>query len=153
NFGYCVLGRIIEKVSGKSYESYVRESILKPMGITRMRIGKGREKDRFDNEATYYAARGRRRRSEFSEDGNSMVPAAYGFASPDTMDAHGGWIASVVDLARFATAIDESKTKRILSSESLSSMFGEPPAPLGHGIVGSKDGYWYGCGWNVRHYA
>src|SRR5262249_38714238 len=33
NFGYCVLGRVIEKVSGISYEAYVREHILAPLGI------------------------------------------------------------------------------------------------------------------------
>ncbi len=34
NAGYLLLGRIIEKVSGKSYEDYVSENILKPAGMT-----------------------------------------------------------------------------------------------------------------------
>lgn len=34
NSGYILLGRIIEKVSGKSYEEYVAENILKPAGMT-----------------------------------------------------------------------------------------------------------------------
>ena len=38
NFGYCVLGRVIETVSGKSYETYVRE-VLAQCGVNRMEIG------------------------------------------------------------------------------------------------------------------
>lgn len=33
NIGYILLGRIIAKVSGKSYEEYANEKILKPLGI------------------------------------------------------------------------------------------------------------------------
>ena len=39
NFGYIVLGRIIEKVTNTDYESYVNSNILKPLGISRMKIG------------------------------------------------------------------------------------------------------------------
>ena len=39
NFGYCLLGRVIEKLSGISYESYVQENVLKQCGITDMQIG------------------------------------------------------------------------------------------------------------------
>jgi N-acyl-D-amino-acid deacylase len=36
NFGYCVLGRIIERVSGMRYEDYVRERVLRPTGVLGM---------------------------------------------------------------------------------------------------------------------
>ena len=39
NFGYCVLGRLIEKVTGQKYEAYVREKILAPIGIAVRIIG------------------------------------------------------------------------------------------------------------------
>src|SRR5262249_6778502 len=39
NFGYCVLGRVIERVSGKRYEDYVRSEILRPAGVTGMWLG------------------------------------------------------------------------------------------------------------------
>ena len=39
NFGYCLLGRVIEQKSGKPYEEYVRDKVLKPLGINRMAIG------------------------------------------------------------------------------------------------------------------
>ncbi|MDQ4034239.1 MAG: beta-lactamase family protein, partial [Actinomycetota bacterium] len=36
NFGFNVLGRVIEQVSGQSYEAFVREHVLAPAGVTRM---------------------------------------------------------------------------------------------------------------------
>jgi D-alanyl-D-alanine carboxypeptidase len=38
-FDYFVLGRVIEKLSGMSYENYVKENILQPAGITDMELG------------------------------------------------------------------------------------------------------------------
>ena len=46
NFGYCLLGRTIEKISGSSYEGYVKTHVLAPLGIKRMRLGKTSLKDR-----------------------------------------------------------------------------------------------------------
>ena len=42
NYGYYLLGKIIETISGMSYENYVKENILKPSGIDGMRIGAAR---------------------------------------------------------------------------------------------------------------
>ncbi|MFD0662875.1 serine hydrolase domain-containing protein [Thermocatellispora tengchongensis] len=39
NYGYLLLGRVIEKVTGRSYESYVRSALLTPLKIARMRVG------------------------------------------------------------------------------------------------------------------
>ncbi len=39
NYGYCLLGRVIEKLSGESYEQYVKTKVLAPIGVTAMRIG------------------------------------------------------------------------------------------------------------------
>ena len=51
NFGYCVLGRVIEKLTRKSYVNYVKDAILKPSGISDMEIGTNTA---IYNEATYY---------------------------------------------------------------------------------------------------
>src|SRR5690606_8388779 len=56
NFGYCVLGRVIEKVTGETYENYVKTNILNPMGITEMKIGGNTLEERFPNEVKYYQA-------------------------------------------------------------------------------------------------
>ncbi|HAA59481.1 MAG TPA: D-aminoacylase, partial [Planctomycetaceae bacterium] len=54
NYGYCLLGRVIEKISGQSYERYVQARVLKPMGVTRMRIGRTRIEGRAKGEVRYH---------------------------------------------------------------------------------------------------
>ena len=41
NPGYAVVGYIIEKVTGKSYEDYLRKSILKPLGMSQSSFAYG----------------------------------------------------------------------------------------------------------------
>jgi D-alanyl-D-alanine carboxypeptidase len=43
NSGYYLLGLIVERVSGKSYYDYLRDDVLKPLGITRIWSGDDRE--------------------------------------------------------------------------------------------------------------
>jgi D-alanyl-D-alanine carboxypeptidase len=43
NSGYYLLGLIVERVSGKSYYDYLRDDVLKPLGITRVWSGDDRE--------------------------------------------------------------------------------------------------------------
>ena len=66
------------------------------------------------------------------------------------MDANGGWIASAVDLLRFATALDDPKHCRILQEESLLAQLAPPPGPVGHGPKGKPKDNYYACGWDVR---
>ena len=35
NEGYVILGKVVERVSGVSYEDFVRSNILEPLGIKR----------------------------------------------------------------------------------------------------------------------
>ncbi len=53
NFGYCLLGRIIEKLSGKSYEQFIKDEVLTPSGITTMQIGGSTLADRKPGEVIY----------------------------------------------------------------------------------------------------
>ena len=54
NFGYCILGRVIEKLTGQTYEQYIKENILKRCGITDMQIAGNTLRDRATNEVKYY---------------------------------------------------------------------------------------------------
>jgi len=143
NFGYCVLGRIIEKLSGKSYDAFVRDVVLRPAGISGLALGKTLSK-RLD-EVTYYPANDGKGESVF-DDRPGMVEWPYGGWSLEAMDAHGGWTGSAVDVLRFVLAVDgRSIPTDILSAASTRAMTARPPAPLFQG-----EAWWYAMGWLVR---
>jgi N-acyl-D-amino-acid deacylase len=168
NFGYCLLGRIIEKVTDKTYEDYVRDTILKPMGIRRMRIGKGKQEERFADEAVYYDPKDAKSRPWWRSGGAADVPTPYAFQSPELMDAHGGWVASAVDVARFAAALDVvpasaiskngnvstfgnvTNNGNVLKPDTMAEMFSPPAAPVSRDAEGKLASNWYGDGWSVR---
>ena len=148
NFGYCILGRIIEEVSGKDYGTFVQDEILKPLGITRMRIGHTLLSGRADDEVRYYdPGTGRNVMEPRSQ---APVPQPYGCWHLEAMDAHGGWIASAVDLVRFATAFDDPAKCPVLTRASVRAMFARPKGRAGYEADGTPKAAYYGCGWMVR---
>jgi CubicO group peptidase (beta-lactamase class C family) len=50
NFGYCVLGRVIEKATGKRYGEALTDLVLKPWKIQDIRVGRTAERDRPERE-------------------------------------------------------------------------------------------------------
>jgi len=144
NFGYLLLGRVIEDVTDRTYEEHVREHILKPIGVTAMRIGRMAEEDRAENEVKYYTPGQRKEIAPFGPHRGKPVPAPY--ARPiRVMDAHGGWIASPVDLLRFAESLD-----RLLKPASLAALFDRQPGRLGYQADGRPKPAFYALGWMVR---
>ena len=156
NFGYCLLGRVIEKVTGQPYEKYVQDEILKPLGIVRARIGGSLADQRADGEVRYYDVKSGRGTAVVGPGaGKEDVPISYGVWRQETLDAHGGWIASAPDLARFAAAFDlveNGKRTRggLLTAESVQSMFSPhaaiaPPKDNPNGASAH-----YGYGWTLK---
>ena len=124
NFGYCLLGRIIEKLSGKSYEQFMKDEVLTPSGITSMRIGGNTLADRKPNEVIYT-----------SQAGGSPYTM-----NVSRMDAHAGWIASATDVARFLVRVDGfSSNPDILRSSTITTMV-TPSVPSSN----------YACGFSVN---
>ena len=111
NLGYCILGRIIEKISGKPYAAFIKENLLSPAGIFDMQIAGDSELQKAANEVKYY-------QREYS-------PYSYNMAR---MDANGGWIATAADLARFMTLVDRNSGKPDLIDNALleTTYFGSP---------------------------
>ena len=145
NFGYCVLGRVIEKVTERTYYEYVRSQLLEPLGITRMRLGRSLLKDRAEEEVHYYDYPTASGVVSVFPDVSGRVPSPYGGFHLEAMDAHGGWIGSVIDLMRFVTALDGSRPVAILKPKNVSLMVSRPAPPL---WVGTS--YYHGMGWLVR---
>ena len=125
NFGYCILGRVIEKLSGKSYEQYCKDVVLSPSGISDMVIGGNTLADRKPGEVIY--------NGQSSEDPYDM--------NVTRMDSHGGWLATATDLARFLAHVDGfSGVADILNPATITTM-----------TTPSSGNANYACGWGVNN--
>ena len=145
NFGYCVLGRLVERASGLPYEEYVKTRVLGPMGISQMRMGGSLLEDRAVGEVRYYSYSGAPIVRSVVPDNSRWVPRPYGGFYLEAMDSHGGWIGSAIDLMRFVTALDGSRSTAFNPPESLALSLSRPKPPL---WVGTPS--YYGMGWSVR---
>lgn len=146
NFGYCLLGRVIERVSGESYEEYIRTHLLKPIGITRMRIGRTLREQRSPGEVCYYPAAGVPPARSAIRPGGPGVSLPYGGFYLEAMDSHGGWIASAIDLVRFLLSVEGNGNRAgLLKPETIALMTERPSPPL---WVNTP--IYYGMGWNFR---
>jgi N-acyl-D-amino-acid deacylase len=155
NFGYSLLGRIIEKVTGQPYEKYVQEEVLKPLGITRAVMGHSLESERVSGEVRYYDIKNGLGTATVGEGaGEKKVPISYGVWRQETLDSHGGWIASAPDLARFAAAFDlidgESKTRGGLLSPAAVKLMFSPHVGMPSADDKTKIVAHYGYGWMIK---
>jgi CubicO group peptidase (beta-lactamase class C family) len=138
NYGYMLLGRIIETVSRQPYETYVKQNVLEPLGITNTHLGRSLPKNRLPGEVTYH--------SDFTgptvfDASRADVPWPDGGWNLENMDAHGGWVANVVDLAMFAASFDQPRINPILEQDMITLMFKSPPE--------TTEERYYGMGWQV----
>lgn len=125
NLDYCVLGLIINKVTGfrygyGGYEQYVKEQILAPLGIHTMRIGSTQTKYRAPNEVTYYRGPGAISANELAN--SYYLP----YSDTELLKknfANGGWLATSKDLGRFIQALSQ---RQVLNEQTLKLMQGKP---------------------------
>lgn len=144
NFNFCLLGRLIEDVTGTPYERYVQEQVLEPLGIRSMRIGRSLESQRAPGEVKYYEAQDRLTTGVVGVTAGKQVQRCYGGFYLEALDAHGGWIASAPHLVRFASAFDNLNKPRLLEAATVKQMLARPEAAAGQGAT------FYACGWQVR---
>ncbi|HEY1560173.1 MAG TPA: serine hydrolase domain-containing protein [Caulobacteraceae bacterium] len=127
NSGYLLLGAIIQAVSGRPYEDFLREAIFEPLGMSQTRIL--RPEAITPQRACGYV-RGRKRFHNARLDAMNWSHAAGALGS--TLD----------DLARWDRAI---RANRLISSESLETMLA--PTTLTDGSIIP-----YGFGWGMGVY-
>lgn len=121
NSGYVLLGAVIEKASGESYESFITSRIFKPLGMTHSYYG--------SNEPIIP-----RRAAGYSSDGGRVRNAQY--LSMTQPYSAGSLVSNVDDLAVWDAAVG---TAKLLKPESWQKMW------TAYKLVdGSTTGYGYG---------
>jgi len=143
NLGFNILGEVIEKITNQDYETYVRDTILAPLGITDMHSAKSLLVNKYPNEVNYYDYPGAPLvPSVFNN--NILGPMQYGGSKchMEVRAAGGGWVASAQDLCKLLCAVDLYPTKPdILLPATINTMV----QPV-HSYLGSP----YALGWYIN---
>jgi N-acyl-D-amino-acid deacylase len=149
NFGYIILGRVIERLSGMPYGEYVRARVLQPVGANRTQQGRSRMRDALADEVKYYMpwepGLGMTALVPSVFPGEGMVPFNYGGFHLEAGDASGAWVSSTVDLLRFLGGVDgRANRPDILSAGLVAEMTGSGATVCASGAC------YYAAGWFVR---
>lgn len=148
NYGYTLLGRVIEHVTGTSYERYVRETLLAPMGIRGIELGHELPADRPADESFYFPDADDPPRPNLFSAERELVPASDGGFFMAPMAAHGGLIGSAVEYARFLTYVDGlPDPPDILEPQELEAMLARPDVPA---EVEAEESDYYADGFDVE---
>jgi CubicO group peptidase (beta-lactamase class C family) len=148
NEGFALLGAIIERVGGLPYETYVRERILEPLGMSRSTFDRGALPPGAAL-ATFHVSRD-------TPHGRRAVPAPQGNYTP-LWYAAGGLNSTARDLLRYLELFrtgGRSGGVRLLSEAGIAAMVA--PRTAG-GVPGAFYGYGlgivlhYGDTWLVQH--
>ncbi|XP_077983132.1 uncharacterized protein LOC144437971 [Glandiceps talaboti] len=123
NFGYLVLGRVIEAVTKRKYKTYITDEILTPLGMWQTQIGP-MEHDHTSSNLKFDALAG----SDLAD-----RQSAYEF-----LDSALGWYSTVYDLLRFS-----EKIPSILVPESLQNMLERP-------FINEHSNTWHGLGVHIN---
>lgn len=119
NPGYALLAAIIEQVSGKSYDEYLRDNILAPLGLTHTGFLLPQFPAR--DLAHGYRANG--------EDAGTMLAKPHAADGPYwNLRGNGGMLSTVGDMHEFYQALFE--TEKLLPRNARNGMF-DPNEPVG----------------------
>lgn len=125
NTGYSLLGRIIEKVSGKTYINYIKEDLLASLQATKTDIGATTEAETKNMEVRYYPQ-------------GSDAPYVYNMSFL-RRDASGGLISTASEVLKLITAVDGFTTRPDILNSNTIAAFTKVPT----GLTNTSD---YACG-------
>ena len=140
NFGYLMLSKIIEKVSGQPYEEFIKTEVLEPAGCYDMHIAGTYYEDKRDNEVRYYTHEGDGKYIEEYTDSGIMVERCYGGNNIPLLSGAGAWCGSPAEISRLVASIDgRPEVPDIITPESVELM------------TGYYDKDTFSLGWNDTH--
>ena len=123
NFGYLLLSRIIEEVSGMPYEKFIQKEVLQKAGCYDMHIAGIYYEDKRKNEVRYYTNEGEGKYIEEYNRSGRTVERCYGGNDITLLSGAGAWCGSPVELARFVASIDgRDEVPDIISKEAVRQM-------------------------------
>jgi CubicO group peptidase (beta-lactamase class C family) len=146
NLGYAILGLVIEKVCGMTYEDYCRKVILEPIGIYDMTLAHNLPSRKAPYEVTYYSPSDVIPKPSIYGNGDLVTPS-YGGNDIEALGGAGSWLGTAPDLIRLLLAVDGFGTKGdILSPESIRLMTDNRNGLAPIGWKATLNGTWWRTG-------
>jgi N-acyl-D-amino-acid deacylase len=130
NFGYCVLARIIERVSGQSYHEFVGERVWTAAGVRGAAIGGTAREISGPDEAVYYDHPGAPLTRSVLDQSTVLVGRPYGQFWLEGRDGAAGWVVSAVEYLRFFVHLEGRREPPLLSTTSVAMVDQEPWRPV-----------------------
>lgn len=144
NLGYVVLAKIIEKVTGREYESYIKKEIFAPVGCFDIHIANNNSKDKFDNEVRYYEPSNE---VQFEDEDGNLIPKSDGGNDVRLLGGAGGWVGSPAEILKFVASIDGLPgVKDILSQKSINYMTTPVKGQMPIGWIRTTGSEWWRTG-------
>lgn len=146
NLGYIVLSKVIEKVSGMPYETYIKDSILAPIGCYDIHLANNYSDGFRENEVTYYEVKEAEPVPAY-DGSDTLVMKSLGGNDVRGLYGAGGWVASPVELLKLVSAINKCPIREdFLTPESIDFMtpYGKNAKPAGWASSSAK--FWLRSG-------
>ena len=146
NLGYIVLSKVIEKVSGMPYETYIKDSILAPVGCYDIHLANNYSEGFRENEVTYYEVKEAEPVPAY-DGSDTLVMKSLGGNDVHGLYGAGGWVASPVELLKLVSAINKCPVREdFLTPESIDFMtpYGKNAKPAGWASSSAK--FWLRSG-------
>ncbi|MEP7112996.1 MAG: serine hydrolase domain-containing protein [Ilumatobacteraceae bacterium] len=122
NTNYCLLGMLLESVTGQSFETAIRQRVLKPLGIT------AHLAPTFD-----------------SDKGDALHASSPGRNYMETLGPAGGWVTTPVEIAQLASSLrTELNGIHLLDRTTVEAMRAPVPVPVE--VPPPDNGWSYGLG-------
>ncbi|MFI3280615.1 MAG: serine hydrolase domain-containing protein [Rikenellaceae bacterium] len=122
NLGYIVLTKIIEERTAQSYETYLQDSILAPIGCHGPYIGKSFREELGPNEVQYYEVKEATEVEAYDGSGRMTMKSDGGNNIP-LLSGAGGWVATPTELLRLVASINNEGAKEdLLTPETIKTM-------------------------------
>ncbi|MEM7245655.1 MAG: TonB family protein [Acidobacteriota bacterium] len=146
NFGYVILGALLEELTGQSLEERIRERVLDPIDVVGPRLGRTAWEDRASSEVRPHSRADRLSGTRQSWEG----PSPHEGWSLELLAPAAGWLASAENVALFASTFDRPRRCPLLPRRLIRQLWARPPGLAGHDRYGRMRVRHYGCGFQVR---
>ena len=154
NWGFWLLGRVVEAATCRRYDAVVESLLLRPLGMTNTRVGRSRKLDRGVDEAPAFVVEwptgsgDTQSLSQSYDDGSGYTGndyaeyEAYAERNLPAEDAPGGWLSTAFDLALYLRETFHAQS--LLSAD----LYTEMLSPLVPTEEEASDSTYCGYAWN-----